>query len=113
MSPADRAEWEARRIGERQRVQPLLPGVRWPGFPPRSLEVLYGIALDACEYWQGACMADDLFERPRAERTAWGHLHRWERVLKDLHRVLAARVPHQPVWMGVDVAAGPDRVVTA
>lgn len=96
MSPADRAEWEARRIAERRLVQPLLPGVRWPGFPPRSLEVLYGIARDELEHWHGAWMAEDLFGISEKRLShAQGQTWRWDRVVQDLHRVLAARVPHQ------------------
>ena len=83
MSPADRAEWDAR--------QPLLPGVKWPGFKPRSLEVLYAIAIEALDHWEGAWMAADLFETGET-RVAYWQAWAWDRVAKDLHRALAARV---------------------
>ena len=80
--------------GNGGRCSRLLPGVRWPGFAPRSLEVLYGIAADQREYWEGAWLAAQLFDTG-ATRAARGQAWRWERVLQDLHRVLAARVPRQ------------------
>ena len=95
MDAADRAEFEARRMAERRPAQPLLPGVRWPGFAPRSLEVLYGIALEQHEHWEGAWMAADLFETGET-RAAYGQAWRWARVVTALRRVLAARLPHQP-----------------
>ena len=93
MSPADRAEWDARRIAER-RPRPTRR---------RSLEQLFSIALDqhdyACTVQATVLNALPFFVSRSAGvanlRAADAAEWRWRRVVVALARVLSARVPHQ------------------